>query len=319
MEGPSQRIELPDGRTLGYDRYGPPAGVPVMLFHGSPSSRYDWHLFGDQGLVEKLRLNLIAVDRPGVGLSGFQPGRRIGDWPADVAALAAALGLQRFAVLGYSGGGPYVLACARQIPERLLAAGIVSGTGPYELPGGPPAGINSFLHPLLAVARTTPQAGRAALRALGALARRAPPALVAQTLLLAPEPDRSALAHPGAARALVEAFLEALRPGPQGTCLDTALMVSPWGFDLQSVKAPVHLWHGALDRFVLPVTAQYLAQALPSAWLRLWPAEGHLSLLVRHAEEMLAELVAGALWHASCSSLGRGDSARGHHPGQPGL
>jgi pimeloyl-ACP methyl ester carboxylesterase len=304
IEDVRHRLALPGGRILGYDDHGPPAGVPILLFHGTPSSRYDWYLFGNRALAERLHVRVIAVDRPGVGVSSFQPGRRIGGWPADVTALADALGLGRFAVLGYSGGGPYVLACARQMPERLIAAGIVSGTGPYDVPGGPPAGINSFLHPLLTVARSSPQVARATLALFGGLARRAPASLVAQTMFVVPEPDRSTLARPEVLHAFVSAFLEALRPGAEGVCLDTALMVSPWGFDLHPVTVPVYLWHGALDRFVLPVTAHYLARALPRARLRLYAGEGHASLLVRHAEELLAELVAGGPVSAPAASAG---------------
>jgi pimeloyl-ACP methyl ester carboxylesterase len=83
----NQRIVLADGRRLGYDEYGPADGVPLFYFHGTPSSRKDWRTLGNEGLTEKLHVRVIAADRPGTGLSDFQKGRCIGDWPADVAAL----------------------------------------------------------------------------------------------------------------------------------------------------------------------------------------------------------------------------------------
>ena len=107
-----QTILLQDGRRLGYDEYGPPDGKPLFYFHGTPSSRKDWPALGNQGLPEKLGVRVIVADRPGMGLSDFQPERRIADWPADVVALADTLELERFSVLGYSGGGPYAVACA---------------------------------------------------------------------------------------------------------------------------------------------------------------------------------------------------------------
>jgi pimeloyl-ACP methyl ester carboxylesterase len=105
----------------------------IFYFHGSPSTRLEWYLFRTEALAKKLKLRLIVPDRPGLGRSDFQPGRRIGDWPADVIALADHLPLSRFAVVGYSGGDPYAAACALKIPERLTHVGIVSGTGPFDL------------------------------------------------------------------------------------------------------------------------------------------------------------------------------------------
>jgi len=89
-----------------YDEYGAPDGLPVFYFHGSPSSRLEWDLFGGETLANRLNSRVIVPDRPGLGRSAFQPGRQIGDWPDDVVALANQLTLARFVVLGYSGGGP---------------------------------------------------------------------------------------------------------------------------------------------------------------------------------------------------------------------
>jgi len=106
-------------------------------------TRLEWRLFGSDALANKLNIRVIAPDRPGLGRSEFQPGRRIGDWPDDVLALADQLKLARFAILGYSGGGPYAAACALKIPERLTRVGIVSGTAPFDEPGLT-AGINPW-------------------------------------------------------------------------------------------------------------------------------------------------------------------------------
>jgi pimeloyl-ACP methyl ester carboxylesterase len=129
------QIALHDGRRLGYAEYGDPVGTPVLHFHGTPDSRLEGCLPGVDELAARLGVRLILPDRPGLGLSDYQPNRRILDWPQDVLQLADALHLERFAVLGLSGGGPYVSACAHQIPERLLRAGIISGVGPLDAPG----------------------------------------------------------------------------------------------------------------------------------------------------------------------------------------
>jgi pimeloyl-ACP methyl ester carboxylesterase len=128
MTGPrvDGAITLRDGRTLAYAELGDPSGHPVLYFHGSPSSRLEPLMIGDETLRSH-RLRVVAPDRPGMGGSDFVRGRRMTDWPADAAALADGLGLDRFSILGNSGGGPYVAACASRIPERLLSAVIVSG------------------------------------------------------------------------------------------------------------------------------------------------------------------------------------------------
>jgi pimeloyl-ACP methyl ester carboxylesterase len=123
-------LRLRDGRRLGYAEYGDRHGRPVVFFHGTPGSR---KIAGVAHRVATARaVRVIAPDRPGFGLSDFQPARRLIDWPADVLDLADALGLERFAVAGVSGGGPYVAACARRLADRLTHAGIISGMGPVD-------------------------------------------------------------------------------------------------------------------------------------------------------------------------------------------
>mgnify|MGYP001085269277 CR=1 FL=1 len=124
-------IRLKDGRLLGYAEFGDPAGKPIFHFHGIPSSRLEGK-YADE-VAAKHGVRLIAVDRPGIGLSDFKPKRTILDWPDDVVELADALEIVRFVVEGISGGGPYSAACAYKIPNRLTAAAIISGLGPINL------------------------------------------------------------------------------------------------------------------------------------------------------------------------------------------
>jgi pimeloyl-ACP methyl ester carboxylesterase len=128
-------VDLPDGRRLGVTDVGDPEGVPVLYFHGVPGSRLD---FTSERYDEALRaagVRFIAADRPGFGLSDPKPGRGHADWPADVSALADSLELDRFAVLGYSRGGHYALACAALIPDRLTAVGLLSAVASPDMPG----------------------------------------------------------------------------------------------------------------------------------------------------------------------------------------
>ena len=129
----SQSFRLPDGRTLAYAEYGAPDGKPVFYFHGPAGSRLEPAMLDGKDF-EKAGIRLIACDRPGMGGSDFQPGRGFSHWPADIVALADSLGLGKFGVFGVSGGGGYVSACARLIPDRLSAAVIVSGAGRMDSP-----------------------------------------------------------------------------------------------------------------------------------------------------------------------------------------
>jgi pimeloyl-ACP methyl ester carboxylesterase len=127
-----QTLRLKDGRKLGYAEYGDPAGEPLFFFQGTPSSRL---LHPDEVITAALGVRQIQLDRPGFGLSDFQPGRTLLNWPDDVAEVADLLELERFALVGISGGGPYVAACAYKIPERLTAVAMVSSGGPVDAPG----------------------------------------------------------------------------------------------------------------------------------------------------------------------------------------
>ena len=126
----NRQIKLKDERLLGYSEYGALDGKPVFYFHGHPGSRRDWSAYDSGNAAAELQARVIAVDRPGHGLSDFKPRRTIPDWPDDVTELAEALNVGRFAVLGASGGGPYAAACAFKIPQRLAATAIVCGMGP---------------------------------------------------------------------------------------------------------------------------------------------------------------------------------------------
>ena len=133
---PATVLALADGRRLGYAEFGDPSGAPCLYFHFSPGSRLEPAAVFSGVRQPWLRgVRLVSADRPGFGLSDRQPTRTLLDWPGDMAALADHLGIDRFAVLGASGGGAYALACARLLPSRLTAAVVVSGIGPLDRPG----------------------------------------------------------------------------------------------------------------------------------------------------------------------------------------
>lgn len=282
----NQEISLPDNRRLGFDEYGASDGKPLFYFHGAPSARVEWNLFGCAALAQKHQLRVIVPDRPGLGLSDFQPGRQLLDWPTDVSALADSLGLDRFAIMGCSAGGPYAAACALKLPERLTHVLMVSSVGPHNEPGLTDD-ITPQIRQSTRLACDKPWLYRLILRMMNLLARYAPQRLIAQAIATLPAPDQATLTQPEFQRGFVAMLKEALRHGPRGAQVDTALMVSPWGFSPQAITAPVQLWHGEADRNAPIAMGRYLAAAIPHSQAHFYPGEGHLSLLAKHIDEIL--------------------------------
>jgi pimeloyl-ACP methyl ester carboxylesterase len=278
-------VELRDGRALGYEEWGPGDGFPILGFGGTTMSRLA-HL-GHEA-PEAAVVRLILVDRPGYGLSDFQPGRRLLDWPADVAQLADALGLDRLAVFGMSGGGPHAAACAYTLPERVSALGLVSSPGPawdrpelrYSLP--------PHRRPLIAVAERDPDA---AARELLDDCRRE-----LEELATRPEeddssgPDGVVIANPELRARFRASLFETLARGPEGYAHDLFILyVSPWGFRPEEISVPTLIWHGDQDPAVPLGVGEFLARTIPDSTLRVLPGAGHL-LLWSHADEILTAL-----------------------------
>ncbi len=278
------RARLRDGRALGYAEFGAPAGKPLFYFHGFPGSRLEAELA--HGAALKLDLRLIAVDRPGYGTSDFKPDRTILDWPDDLVELADLFGFDRFIVVGASGGGPYAAACALKIPERLGAVGIVCGLGPVDLPGIAD-GMFRRNRIGLRLCRKAPRLGTL-IFVLGArLMRRYPRWFVSRMAKRLPEPDRSVLRRPDIELIFVNTIREAFRSHPRGPARDLALFTAPWDFDLERITVPVDLWQGDRDAVVPPAMAKHQAGKIPCSTLSCLPGEGHFSLIVDHATEIL--------------------------------
>jgi pimeloyl-ACP methyl ester carboxylesterase len=283
-----RRIRLPSGRQLGFSEFGDPGGWPVVYFHGGLSSRVDI-AFADPAAA-RLGVRLVAVDRPGIGLSDPQPRRRLLDWPADVECLADQLGLPRFALLGWSAGGPYVLACTTALPGRISAAATIGGMAPLEHDDNlRDLGLQAdrILFPL---SERAPWLAAVALQ----LGRHAPPAvikwsLVRELALLGSTSDRTIVNGLSPTEAS-DPYLEALRHGARGTVDDYRVLGAPWGFRLQDVDFDLFLFHGAEDRVEPLPHAEAMAARLPRADLRVLAGEGHF-LLRRHLDAVLGVLV----------------------------
>jgi pimeloyl-ACP methyl ester carboxylesterase len=258
-------VTAPDGRTL--RAYDVPVEDPVLTVvwhHGTPNVGTPPEPLLPASAARRIRW--VSYDRPGYGGSTPHPGRDIASAAGDVAAIADALGLDRFAVLGHSGGGPHALACAALLGDRVVAAVSGSGLAPY-----PADGLDWF-------AGINP-AGTAELRAAvegrGALAHELTtseydPSMFTPT-------DHAALE--GEWGWLGRIAGEALEDGIGGMVDDDLAYVAPWGFDPATITAPVLLLHGDADRVVPSSHARWLADRIPSAELWLRPGAGHVSVL----------------------------------------
>jgi len=265
-------FRLSDGRCLGYAEYGDPNGKPVFLFHGNPGSRYEWSRVADPETLKNVRA--IAPDRPGFGVSDFQPGRTHLDWAKDVSELADHLSLDTFAVIGFSSGGAHALACAWALPERVTALGLISCVAPLKIPGIM-AGMSWPNRRQLLLARLSPILIRLSM---GIVARRA----------LSDAHRRAWEAADGVEREKRDAILlnlvEAFRQSARGCAYELTLRSRRWAFDVTEIKTKSYLWQGEADDNVPPPMGRYLASVLPGCDATFVPAAGHAVHSRRMAE-----------------------------------
>jgi pimeloyl-ACP methyl ester carboxylesterase len=279
---PDQVLDLPDGRSLAWCEYGRPDGNPVLYFHGIPGSRIDGRLVAD--VTAEAGVRMIAPDRPGFGLSTLQAGKRsyVG-WASDVERLADALDIGRFAIVGYSCGGPYALAAAAVLGHRVSQVAVVSGVAPSEMPGYS-KGTPSTDRAMLFLALRAPWLARVVMARALKQARNDP-----ERFAKGVDRDFSASSDKqildGGFRAVLPGlFLEAGRSGPAGMVEDFAVWARPSGLALSQISTSVRLWHGEDDRSISVSHSRWVASQIPGAQLTTWPAAGHLHTPERWAE-----------------------------------
>ena len=280
-------IRLRDDRRLAYVEAGDPQGAPVVFLHGNPGSRYMRH--PDDALTRSLGVRLVVPDRPGYGLSDYQPGRTLLDLPADVATLADALGVGRFAVLGVSAGGPYVAACAYALGDRVTRAAVVSGAAPFDRPNAL-AGVNADYRRAWAVAAMPEWLTHPLLAWHAAEVRANPGRALAGLLAHASPADRALLRDPAVQAQVLGYRAEATRGGVRGLRREAHILAQPWGFRLEAIAAETHLWYWDGDTIVPPQMGRYLESRLRRPVPHFLPGGGHFSIFT-HWRDILAALV----------------------------
>jgi pimeloyl-ACP methyl ester carboxylesterase len=276
---------LSDGRTLGYAEYGKSDGTPVFFFHGIPGSRI---FRPPDDVTIKLGVRLITADRPGYGLSAFQPERKILDWADDIAQLADHLDITKFSIAGHSGGGPYVAAVAYALPERVKAAALLSSVGPIQAPHATD-GMQLTNKMGFHVGRWMPFPLWRVLFYIFFSKGREHPEKVLVTVSDPANPDAAMFALPGARDMMMESTREAFRQGTLGHAWEARLLCRPWGFELGGIRFPTFLWHGTADIDAPISMGQTLARQIPDCRVTFCDGEAHL-LLLKHWEEILSTL-----------------------------
>lgn len=273
---------------MAWNEYGDPAGRPLMYYHGWPSSRLQAGLL--HHLARERGMRVLALDRPGMGHSTYQPGRTLKSWSALVAAFADAQGIGKFAQLGVSGGGPYVLACAAGMPDRVTASAVLCGAVPlWNADRGGLHPVYRIIIPLLNLPKSwfTPFLRIAARHSTDPPDR--PP--VSWILRMLPEPDRRLmLEYPEIHGIFAGSFSEGVRQGGRCVMEDGEIYLHDWQIPLGEIRHPIRFWHGGLDRHISAAMARRYVSRIAAAELTVDPEEGHFSLAIHRAPDAMDHL-----------------------------
>ena len=307
-------MRLADGRRLAFTVTGPPDGTPVIYCHGAigtpVTATVDLEL-----ITRELGVRYIAPSRPGVGGSDPLPGRTLKDFAADAAQLADRLELERFAVAGVSAGGPYALALAHELGDRVGRVAVCSSLSPLCPPHRTP-GLQWRIRAALGLLVKAPRACAAVGDAVLPVVARHPELLSHVIAAGAAPQERGRLQSAGERAAASTSFLDAAAPGVGGLIEDFLVYSSEWGFAAAEVANEVHLWHGVADLLVPVEHALQLAVSLPNCRVFFDADEGHhffrsslgriLAVLVGRAADPgdgVETTIAGARAAARCHAV----------------
>lgn len=281
-------IAVRGGRRLGFASFGSPHGRPIFWMHGTPGARRQIPLVARE-LADRDGWRIIGVDRPGIGSSSPHVYPSLADFPADLEILADVLGVDRFDVIGLSGGGPYALAAGALLPHRVHHLAVIGGVAPTVGADQVGGGAVGFLKPAAPVVRV---ARRPLGLALTVAIRLAKPIAGAALDLYAvgqPEGDKRLLGRPEFKAMFLDDLLNGSRRQVTAPLSDLLLFTRDWGFRLEDVKSHVSWWHGDADHIVPVAHGEHCVARLPDATLHVMDGESHLGGLGM-AEEILREL-----------------------------
>jgi len=288
--GPKQHVateimQAADGRRIAVRVSGKPSGHPVFFFHGTPGSSMG--PLPRTQVLYKMGIQAISFDRPGYGHSERLFSRTVADVVPDVVTIADRIGLERFAVVGRSGGGPHALACAAQLPDRVTRAAALVSLAPWGAAGldwfNGMAGSNVDA---FTTAASEPELLITRLVQSAAKIKENPASQFADLDTEMPEPDRRMMADIDIRRLLAENSKEAVRYGADGWIDDVLAFCSPWGFEVSDIRVPVELWAGEKDVFSPVTHTRWLGDRIPDALVQIRPESAHFDALKELADVM---------------------------------
>lgn len=287
-EEATEFVQIADGRTLAYAQIGDPNGTPVFVLHGTPGSRLNGR-HPDPSRVADAGLRVITYDRPGYGRSTRHPGRRVVDCVSDIAAIADALGIERFVVTGGSGGGPHALAAAARLPERVTRAECNVSGAPFDAPGldwfagMDPENVKEFGWAMEGENTLVRELQREADQMLSRLDE--DPASVLDGFELSAA-DKAVLQDRVVGERLRRSMREAVAGGVWGWVDDDLALLKPWGFDVAEIRVPVQVRYGIGDVLAPVGHGEWLARHVPNANVIVDHESGHLSMPDEHLERL---------------------------------
>jgi pimeloyl-ACP methyl ester carboxylesterase len=282
-------VAVGDDRQIGFAEFGDPQGRAIFWLHGTPGARRQIPVEA-RAYAERKHIRLIGVDRPGIGSSTPHEYPNVLAFAEDLRTIADVLGIDQMAVIGLSGGGPYTLACAAAMPDRIVVAGVLGGVAPTvgeAAIGGGLMGFGAKVAPALPVIGLPL---RLAAVSLIHLIKPIAPLAVQAYAMISPEGDRRLLQRPEFGAMFLDDLLNGSRKQLAAPFADVAVFAKDWGFRLDEVKVPVCWWHGDKDHIVPFAHGEHVVARLPDAELFTLPGESHLGGL-GVAEEILGHII----------------------------
>lgn len=291
VQAPTDRyLSLTDGRTICYREIGTPDGRPVLALHGTPGSRFKY--CGAHEAAAKRNLRLISLDRWGYGGSSPHRGGTLASFSQDAREIADRLGLERFGVVGVSGGGPFAVAVAAKLGRRVDALALVAPVG--QMVGGwPVRDLRVFHWNCFCVMPRIPGAVRLTFEVYRALLALAPCTAVMIASARAKGADRALVADPDIRRSLAKTFAAGLAPGVAGAIQDMRLFSRIWDVDPADITAPTRMWIGTDDCNVPISAARNLARSIPGSETIELAGQGHF-WISKNYEDVLGWLADAA-------------------------
>ncbi len=278
-------VKLADGRDLAYAEFGDPDGIPLFFAHGGPGSHNEGNFFHEAALKQGFRF--IVTDRPGMGDSTFLENRILLDYPKDISELADILGIDKFGVLGWSGGGAHTTVCAYAIPDRLLFNYTCAGyTNFAELPGAEKYLQSKMDQVAVGLSKSHPKLFKAFFDMMRLADKYMPDYFYESMMKETSSTDQQIFKDENFHKVFMEDMAEAFKNGSRGVTTDAAVHYVDWGFRLKQISMKITIFHGTDDLLVPYLFGKHISEKVQNCTLHTLKGEGHLFPYLR-AEEIL--------------------------------